>query len=241
MKRMVLGGLTMGLLMLGMCSGSAMAGSDPGWWASHSSEEQHAIVDYAYERSGHATVPYSGDAQALADSISQRAIDSGSHEFPLAPELGGEEFGLIQRIGLFAPVEDLLPVVPAIAGTFLAGVAIGYGGSKLFALLTAPDEAASGGTWAWNELTWEPYGTEIFYGAKVAQRPGAYVYDAGYGGSTFPIARWFEEPCDFHGFTPPSGARMQTHLSTSATCAEFDLESLEWDTTRSSSTIPTCS
>jgi hypothetical protein len=228
MKRMVLGGLVLGTLMLGMCSASALAGSDPGWWASHSSEEQHAIVDYVYERSGHATVPYSGDAQALAETISQRAIDSGSHEFPLAPELGGEEFSAVESVGLLSRIADVIPEVALGVATFGAGVAIGTGARKLFVELTAPDDAASGGTWTWNELNWEPYGTEIFFGAKVQQRPGAYVYNAGYAGSSFPIARWFEEPCEFSGFEPPTGARLQAHVSTSALCGVFDFGSLSW-------------
>jgi hypothetical protein len=150
------------------------------------------------------------------------------HEFPLAPELGGEEFSAVESVGLLSRIADVIPEVALGVATFAAGYAIGAGARKLFVELTAPDDAASGGTWTWNELNWEPYGTEIFFGAKVQQRPGAYVYNAGYAGSSFPIARWFEEPCEFSGFEPPTGARLQAHVSTSALCGVFDFGSLSW-------------
>jgi hypothetical protein len=214
------------VVVVGVCglfSGSALAGSDPGWWAGHSSADRQAVIDYVYERSAHATVPYSGDAATSAQAMSLSAIDAGSHEFPLAAELGGEEFSAVESVGLLPEITTTLPIIGAATGTFIAGFAIGTGIRKLFANMTAPQGAATGGSgWSWNELHWRPYGTEIYFGARVQQRPGAYLYSGGHSGSTFTIVRWFEAPCSFSGFSAPSPAHMQLHLSTTATCAEFN-------------------
>ncbi len=110
-----------------VCSGSALAEPDPGWFASHSSSDRQAIVDYAYERSGHSTVPYSGDAATTAQAMSQAAIGSGSHEYPLAEELGGEEFSAVESAGLLPEISATFPVIAAASGTFVAGLAIGTG------------------------------------------------------------------------------------------------------------------
>lgn len=226
---LVVVGVVIGLGLAGPITQVASALLDPGWWAGHSTEERHAIVDYVYERSGHATVPYEGDAATSAEEISQRAIDSGTHEFPLAGELGGEELTATEGLGLMPELAATVPFIgTAVGGTFLVRYAVGTGVHKLFAELQAPDDTATGGTWAWNDLVWEPYGTEILEGAKVQQSPGAYVFNGGYNGTTFPIARWFDPPCDFSGFTPPAGARMQLHVPTTGTCREFDLLTLEY-------------
>jgi hypothetical protein len=124
-------------------------------------------------------------------------------------------------VGLLPALAEMAPAAVVVGGTAVVGVAIGTGIRKVFMKLTGPDESATGGTWSWNELTWEPYGTEIFFGATVQQRPGAYVYNAGYSGSSFPIARWFDSPCDFSGFSAPGGGRLQTHVSSLALCNEY--------------------
>jgi hypothetical protein len=213
------------VIVMGLCgvwSGSALAESDPGWWAGHSAEDRQAIVDYAYERSGHSTVPYSGEAATTAEAMSTDAIESGTHEYPLAEELGGEEFSAVEGAGLLPDIATMVPVIPLAAGTFVTGLAIGTGIRKLFADLTAPEGAATGGTWSWNELRWHLYGSEIYFGATVQQRPGAYLYNGGYRGTTYPIVRWFERPCDFSGFTAPAPAHLQSAVPSRATCAEFN-------------------
>jgi hypothetical protein len=202
-----------------MCfSQPALALRDPGWYSSHTATEKQAIVDYMYERTGHSSVPYSGDPATLADNAAQDAVDSSTHEFPLAPELGAEELSASEGVGLLPAIGEFVPVLSLAGAAFGAGVVIGTGVHRLFFEVESPEQSARGGTWSWNELRWQLYGTEIYFGARVQQRPGAYLYNAGYGGSTFPIARWFEEPCEFSEFSPPRGARLMTHLSTSATC-----------------------
>ncbi len=223
-KRAVLVACAASVVVVCCVSGVASAESEPGWFSGHSTSEKQAIVDYAYVRAAQPSVPYSGEAATLGEAVAQDAVEAGSHEFPLAPELGAEELSVGESTSLLPLLGTIAPELFVAAGTFTVGVAIGTGLRKLFGTLTAPEEANSGGSgrWTWNGVIWRLYGTEIFFGADVVQRPGAYLYTGGYNGSTFLIVRWFEEPCDFSGFAPPSSAHMQTHLSTTATCREFN-------------------
>lgn len=213
-----LAGSALTLIVLTALAPRAMAGADPGWYASHSTDERQALVDYVYLRSGHAP-PYSGLAATAAQDIADTIVASGTHEFPLAPELAAEEFSTIRKVGLFARLAEMAPTLFSGAGlaTIGAEVAIGLGAYKLYTVLTAPDDADDDGdpNWAWDALVWRNHGEEIFAGATVQQSPGAYLYDSHDGAG---VIRWFEEPCEFTGFTPTAGARMQYGVLSSSYC-----------------------
>lgn len=207
------------VVLLGLGSTSAMAESDPGWFESHSAEERQAIVDYAYERSAQSTVPYSGEAATLGEQLADDLAATGTDELPLAAELGTEELAALETVELVAPVSVLAPQLIAGVAALTAGVAIVNGAHSLFLRLSAPDDADDGGSnWAWDSVTWYRQGTEIFFGARVQQSPGAYLYDSHDGAG---VIRWWEPPCDFSGFTPARGARMQYAVPSTAACREW--------------------
>lgn len=143
-------------------------------------------------------------------------VDAGEDEAPLASDGGALELIVATRVGLMTRLTTLMPSIPFAAGvgTFAAGYAIGTGVRKLFATITAPDDAGPAGsslssTW----ITWYDAGYEILFGARVQQSPGAYLYDDNGG-----FARWFEPPCEYSGLTPPAGARMQNGVPSTAEC-----------------------
>lgn len=74
------------------------------------------------------------------------------------------------------------------------------------------------GGWSWLRLTWYRAGSEIFFGATVQQSPGAYLYNSL---DSAGVIRWFEAPCRFSGFAPAAGARMETHVASTALCNEW--------------------
>lgn len=212
---MKLAGVVLGALMLAVGATPAMAESDPGWYASHSTEERQALVDYAYDRTAQATVPYSGEAATVGQSLADDVAAAGAEELPLAGELGAEEFATLESAGLMAEVSALAPALALGAGVLVAGVAIDVGVHTLFVKLAAPENADDGGsgTWSWSNLVWRPHGYELYFGGRVQQSPGAYVYRS--GGS---YILWDEPPCPFVGFTAPAGARLQTGVTTTADC-----------------------
>lgn len=53
-------------------------------------------------------------------------------------------------------------------------------------------------------------------GARVQQSPGAYLYNDGGG-----VIRWWEPPCEFSGFMPAAGARMEYGVPSTAECNEW--------------------
>lgn len=61
-------------------------------------------------------------------------------------------------------------------------------------------------------------GAEIFFGARVQQSPGAYLYNSN---DSAGVIRWWEPPCSFSGFTAPAGARMQYAVPSTAACREW--------------------
>jgi hypothetical protein len=103
-------GSALTLIVLTGLAPRAMAGADPGWYASHSTEERQALVDYVYLRSGHAP-PYSGLAATAAQDIADTIVASGTREFPLAPELAAEEFATVRKVGLFARLGEMAPTL----------------------------------------------------------------------------------------------------------------------------------
>ncbi len=111
-------GLILVALVLGVVPAAATAAADLGWFAGHSTEERHALVDYAYLRAAQPDVPYTGaatdTAQTLADDV------AATHEFPLASELGAEELGTLQGVGLVEPLGALAPAL--FAGVATLGV-----------------------------------------------------------------------------------------------------------------------
>jgi len=117
---MKLAGAMLVVIALGTGSATAMAESDPGWFAGHSTEERHALVDYAYVRTAQATLEAATAGQALADDVAAAATD----ELPLAGELGAEEFATLESAGLMAEVSALAPALALGAGVLAAGVAI---------------------------------------------------------------------------------------------------------------------
>lgn len=214
MRMRALMGSALATALLACTAGEAMAAADPGWYDGHASEERQAIVNYVYERTGHAP-PYTGGPEQTSAALAQRMIDAGEDDAPLAPEGGALELIVGTRVGLMTRLTTMVPTLWAVGGTFVAGYAIGTGARKLFATLAGPDDAGTGGSpnWTWGSVTWRAAGYDIFYGARVQQSPGAYLYDWG-GGSV----RWFEPPCEFSGFTPPVGGRLQSGVPSTAEC-----------------------
>jgi len=205
--------------MLAVSAAPAMAESDPGWYASHSAEERQALVDYAHVRAAQSTVPYSGEAATLGQQVADDMVAAGTEELPLAAELGAEELAALESVELVAPVSVLAPQLFAGVAAMAAGVVIVNSAHSLFLKLTAPDDANDGGSnWGWDSVTWYRQGTEIFFGARVQQSPGAYLYDSHDGAG---VIRWWEPPCDFSGFTPATGARMEYGVPSSAACREW--------------------
>jgi hypothetical protein len=192
-----------------------MAESDPGWFAAHSSEERQALVDYAYDRTAQATVPYSGEAATVGEALADDVAAAATDELPLVGELGAEEFATLESAGLMAEVSALAPALALGAGVLAATVAIDVGVHTLLVKLAAPEDADDGGsgTFSWNTLVWQPYGYELYSGGRVQQSPGAYVYR-----SSGNWVLWDERPCPYTGFTAPAGASLQTGVATSATC-----------------------
>src|SRR4051794_17552724 len=121
---MKLAGALLGALILAVGAAPAMAESDPGWFASHSSEERQALVDYAYSRTAQATVPYSGEAATVGQGLADDVAAAATEELPLAGELGAEEFAALESAGLMAEVSVLAPALALGAGALAAGVAI---------------------------------------------------------------------------------------------------------------------
>lgn len=213
---MKLAGVVLGAFMLAVGAAPAMAESDPGWFAGHSAEERQALVDYAWERSAQSTVPYSGEAATLGEQLADDVVATGTDELPLAAELGAEELGALEAVELVAPVSALAPQLFAGVAAMAAVVVIANGAHSLVVRLTAPDDADDGGTnWAWDTVRWRRQGEEIYYGASVQQSPGAYLYDSH---DSAGVIRWFEPPCEFSGFTPAGGARMQQAVPSTAGC-----------------------
>jgi len=212
---MKLAGAVLGALVLAVGAAPATAASDPGWFAAHSSEERQALVDYAYDRTAQATVPYTGEAATLGEAVADDVAAAGAEELPLAAELGAEEFATLESAGLMAEVSALAPALALGAGMLAATVAIDVGVHTLLVKLAAPEDADDGGSggFSWDTLVWKAYGDELYSGGRVQQSPGAYVYR-----SSGNWVLWDEEPCPYTGFRAPSGARLQTGVATSATC-----------------------
>lgn len=215
--RSALAGSALAVCLLACTAGQAMAAADSGWFDGHSTDERQAIVNYVYERTGHEPPYTGGAAEDMGAEMAQGMIDAGEDDAPLAPEGGALELVVASRVGLMTRLTTMVPTLWAVGGTFAAGYAIGTGARKLFAALTGPDDAGTGGAsnWPWSSVSWHDAGDEIFFGARVQQSPGAYLYDSN---DSAGVIRWFEPPCEFTGFTPAAGARMQYGVASTADC-----------------------
>lgn len=203
------------MAVLAATAGTATAASDLGWFDGKSAEEREAIVNYVYERTGHAPPHTGGAAEGLSNEMAQSMIDAGEDDAPLAPDGGALELVVGTKVGLLSRVGTMMPTMWAVGGTFVAGLAIGTGVRKLFATLTGPEDARTGGSpnWTWGSISWRPQGTDLWAGATVQQAPGAYLFN---NGSHAVI--WDEPPCSYSGFTPPAGARMQYAVPSNGQC-----------------------
>jgi len=218
MRMRGLAGSVAAAALLACTAGEAMAASDPGWFDGHSTTERQAIVDYAYERTGHAPV-YTGEAETMGTAIADSVVAAGEAETSLAAELAELELAVGEGVGLIEPIGATLPSLWAVGLTFGAGYLIGTGARALYAELRGPDDAATGGSpnWSWGSASFRPEGYDILYGATVQQSPGAYLYNWDGAG----VIRWFDPPCSFSGFTPAPGARMQHSVPSTAECYEY--------------------
>lgn len=209
------------LAMLWLAS-SAGATASPGWMASHSEADQQAIVNYVYDTAPQGVVPYPGGPAATGQQIADMAAAAADgHEYPLLPEFADEQLDLLGRSRLLPPPGPEVPFLyPAAAGVaaFAAGWEIGTGLRAVFVKLWSPDNTSTGGSFTWDQLSWMPYGTEIYYGARVEQQPGAYLFHGWLNGTPFGPARWFEPPCAFSGYSGPAGARIENAVPSTARC-----------------------
>jgi len=190
--------------------------------ASHSEGDQQAIVDYVYENAPQGVTPYPGgaatDGRELAAAV--RAADSSHAEEigTLAAEqltLLRESGGLLPEVGASVPA---LYASAAAAGAFAAGWQIGTGIRSIIIDLISPDASAQPGAFQYDHVYWAPWNENIYFGARVEQSPGAYLFAGSQAGSVFLPVRWFESPCGFSGFSGPPGARMQTGVASTAKC-----------------------
>ena len=197
------------------CASASASGGT--WFGAQAPQTQQAIVDTLYDNSPVAVTPYGGAAAAEA-----AAIDGGLTSLAADTAVGQDVGGSLWRLlGKFAFVPEMGPAIPeadVIAGTFEVGWLMGTGARKMFISLRA--DGVSGGSWSWGSVYWYPHGYDILYGATVQQTPGAYLYDSHYAGDRYFPARWFDAPCRFSGFTPPSGAHLETHVASTANCYE---------------------
>jgi hypothetical protein len=207
---------------------TAGAYQDPGWYASQSTGNQHAIMDFLYDEGPQGVTPYAGDPATQAtgmvnDLLQESPGDAGYGD--LAAQLTRSE-GVLGLIPETPPLAAPIPAALALEA-FGAGWLIGTGANELFLHIGLPDgsapsappgdfcySAACGG-----ELSYRPYGAVIYYGATVQQSPGAYLYYGEQGGFSYTPARWFEQPCPFSGFSAPPDSRMQTGVASGVQCA----------------------
>lgn len=202
---------------------TARATSAPGWMASHSEADQQAIVNYVYENAPQGATPYSGAPATAGRDMATAVRAAGEAGAPETATLAGEQFTLLQEAGGLLP--EVGASVPALyagaaaAGAFAAGWQIGTGIRSILISLVTPDASAQSGDFTYDHIYWVPRDENIYYGARVEQTPGAYLFVGSQaGGNPFVPVRWFEPPCGFSGFSAPPGARLQRAVASTAQC-----------------------
>lgn len=211
----------------------ASAYVNPTWFQELTPAQQEAAVNFLYEQSPQATVPYGGEAQEISESISH-TYESETDTEPFFQELVGDTNVIDEGVGLDPPVGAALPEIYAAAGAFLIGWKIGEGIDSLFADIglgggSAP-ERENGSHYEWcvsqacgGALIWRPYGATVYAGATVQQDPGAFLYEGrlyrnGQNEGIWHGIDWDEAPCTFSGLTPPPGASMEVGVTSGANC-----------------------
>lgn len=227
----IIGGLmVVALACLWLSAGSASALIKPNYYEELSPTEQEAVTDFIYDQSPQTSAPYSGPAEELGEDLSS-SYEAEAEGQPWYKVLVGDLGSTEEVVGLMPKVADVFTVIGASTTAFAVGWKIGEGAKALFADLflgedSAPEPNAleSGYRYCYTQscggqLVWREYGEEIYYGATVQQKPGAYLYAGseyqwssywGYWG----LIRWFGEDCFWTGFPVPQGAELQTGVAT---------------------------
>lgn len=122
--------------------------------------------------------------------------------------------------GLIPEITSAVPAIWAAGTAFVAGWEIGEGPNALFTEIgpgegSAPSEPER--DFCYSETCrgkpiHRSHGSEIFFGAKVQQSPGACLCEAEWNSEYFDPARWWEPPCAFTGFTVPPEAYLESNV-----------------------------
>jgi hypothetical protein len=208
------------------------------WFQELPEVQQHAATDFLYEQSPQSSVPYTGEAAQISESVSETyatETDTG----PSYAELASGTTTAEMDVGLIPEVGTAVPEIWAAGGAFAVGWKVGEGINAIFADIGLGSGSAPEPDWSERTacvssgcgggLVYEPHGTDLYYGATVQESPGAYLYDGVLLGEGQVVAapspmRWFAEPCTFSGFTPPPGSSLQKVLSANASCSGFPVE-----------------
>jgi hypothetical protein len=202
----------------------ASAQTETGWFASHTEEEQQAIIDYLYLHGPQGVTPYPG-APAETGLDLERAIreegllDEGA-------DLAAESTEVMEETGLIRQLWELAPSIAAVGTAFSAGILIGSGVNAKFLHLGLDTGSAPNGSdteFCYSEACgglakFFPFESSVYYNATVQQVPGAYLYYGSLNGSRFTPVRWFEPPCHFTGFEGPPRSRLASDIGAGVDC-----------------------
>lgn len=196
--------------------GSAPALAVPGWFASHKTVDQQALIDYAYMRSCRPTIPYGGEAAQKAAGLAARMNVLTASDGQMAVDLGNQEFGALVGAGLMPNAHTLAPLLWPDGTTFSHIVSVSSTPCSLSGILRSAPGTNSGrpGGGDWNGVAWHDAGF-VFYGQAVVQQ-GSYTYES--------PQWWTDAPagCTSAAFTPGGGARIASHLATGNNCNVWD-------------------
>ncbi len=217
---------------------SASAEVNPNFYEELTAVNQKAVVNFLYEQSPQATVPYTEEAAVEgSEALLESYEELPEQQKPVFAYIVGGVNTLVEDAKLAPAVELGVPEIIATGGgAFVTGYLIGTGihaiiGEVGLPFGSAPEEkflGAEGFEFCYShncegELQWHPYGYDIYYGGTIQQKPGAYTYSGtayhyGERYGYFGQVRWFEPPCPSSDFSPPPYANLGLDPSTEAHC-----------------------
>jgi hypothetical protein len=189
---------------------------DPNYWT-QTADSRDTVYRLVYQQSPQ-SIPSDYDPVAEAEQVLQQAQQDAPASNPEVPSLwqqlrtGATEGGL-------SPALRTLGAIGLSIGSFELGWKIGSGINAKFLHIGIPQQTVDPAHARWELLEFENANSQSYYGATWPDTD-AWVAWFGYGG--FDYNRWFQSPCTFTGFSPPSPFEVHGPVASTAGCAVWE-------------------
>ena len=204
--------------------GTAGANPDPDWWQGRGVEERQGIVNQYYGAAGQ-PMPYPAEAALASGALTHlRETTPDESRGALATQFAKDSSAVallpalekwVPRLVKFGPPPVLAATVaiqiPSVRKWLYShwGADVGDPPSRVI---------VQGARYA-------PPGYNIFYGATSR---GEWLLTGRIDEDTYNYGmRWFEDPCTYSGLPTPPGARLRTHVPTTAHC-RYPIDDYPW-------------